>query len=273
MSEEVATHYSSGGGLAGKIAESLRDAGRNLDELSAADLEGIDEFHFRGREATLELAHEMKLTRDSHVLDIGSGLGGTARTLSTEYGCRVTGLDLTQSFCDAAAAISDWVNLGDRVAFRQGDATNQPFADGQFDAAITIHVAMNIAAKERLYAETRRVVKPGGIFAAYDILQGEGGDAFYPAPWARDPSISHLATLEEMAALLSGAGFEILDVRDSTEESLKWLELRTANMAKAGTSPITTQILFGEDFAEMVRNQLRCLTEKRIRTVSYICEA
>jgi hypothetical protein len=82
-----------------------------------------------------------------------------------------------------------------------------------------------------------------------------------------------LATLEEMAALLSGAGFEILDVRDSTEESLKWLELRTANMAKAGTSPITTQILFGEDFAEMVRNQLRCLTEKRIRTVSYICEA
>ena len=273
MNDEVANHYSGAGGLAEKIAESLRRAGMNFDELKAADLESIDEFHFRGREATLELAERMRLGEDSQVLDIGSGLGGTARTLAVEYGCHVTGLDLTQTFCEAAAVISGWVNLGKRVAFHQGDALNPPFADNQFDAAITIHVAMNIAAKERLYDETRRVVKPGGIFAAYDILQGEGGDALYPAPWARDPSISHLATPEEMRALLSGAGFKILEVQDSTEESLGWLETRTTRMAQSGPFPITTQILFGGDFDEMIANQRRCLAERRIRTARYICEA
>jgi ubiquinone/menaquinone biosynthesis C-methylase UbiE len=41
---------------------------------------------------------------------------------------------------------------------------------------------MNIAAKDKMYAEARRVVRPGGIFAVYDILQGEGGDVLYPAP-------------------------------------------------------------------------------------------
>jgi ubiquinone/menaquinone biosynthesis C-methylase UbiE len=278
MSEEVATHYGGGdggggGGLAQKIAESLRRAGKNPDELTAADLESIDEFHFRGREATLELARRMRLSGESRVLDIGSGLGGTARTLAAEYGCHVVGLDLTRAFCEAAATISDWVNLGDHVAFQQGDATDPPFADKHFDAAITIHVAMNIEAKDKLYQEARRVVKPGGIFAVYDILQGEGGEALFPAPWARDSSISHLASPDEMQALLSGAGFKILEIRDSTEESLAWLEARTQRQGRSARAPVTTRILFGDDFGLMIANQLRGLAERRIRTVSYICEA
>jgi ubiquinone/menaquinone biosynthesis C-methylase UbiE len=187
--------------------------------LTTADLATIDEFHIRGRKATLELAAQMKLTAGSHVLDIGSGLGGPARTVAESYGCRMTGIDLTQAFCDAATAMSDWVGLGKHVSCKQGDATNLPFDDKIFDAAMTIHVAMNIAAKDKMYAEARRVVKPDGIFAVYDVLQGEGGDVLYPVPWAREPSISHLATPDEMMSLLVGAGFKLLDVQDSTEES------------------------------------------------------
>jgi hypothetical protein len=62
-------------------------------------------------------------------------------------------------------------------------------------------------------------VKPGGIFAVYDVLQGEGGEVLYPVPWARDPSISHLATPDEMKSLLVGcwvqtAGRSRLDRRE-----------------------------------------------------------
>ncbi len=95
----------------------------------------------------------------------------------------------------------------------------------------------------------------------------------FPVPWARDPSISHLASPDEMKVLLSDAGFKISNVHDSTDESQSWFEARTTRMAQSGPPPVTSQVLFGGDFIEMARNQVRNLTERRIRTVSYICEA
>ena len=76
---------------------------------------------------------------------------------------------MTQAFCDAPATLSGWVGLGGRVSFRQGDATSLPFADGQFDAAMSIHVAMNIASNDEMYEEARRVLKRGSRFGVYDI--------------------------------------------------------------------------------------------------------
>ena len=273
MSDKVVVHYSGRRDLADTIAERLQSAGKDLNALKTADLASFDEFHIRGRKATVELAEQMNLDSDSNILDIGSGLGGPARTLAEAYGCRVIGVDLTQAFCDAATILSDWVGLSNRVAFQQADATNLPFADNQFDAAMTIHVAMNIPAKDKMYAQARRVVRPGGIFTVYDVLQGEGGDVLFPVPWAREPSISHLATPDAMERLLVEAGFGILDTHDSTDESQNWFEEMTARMAKSGPPPVSFQVFLGNDFPEMARNQVRNLEERRIRTVSYICKA
>jgi ubiquinone/menaquinone biosynthesis C-methylase UbiE len=215
----------------------------------------------------------MNLRQDSHVLDIGSRLGGAARVPAETYGCRVTGVDLTQAFCAAANVLSSWLRLGERVLFQQGDATALPFGDDHFDAALTIHAAMKIPAKHEVYEEARRVVKPGGMFAVYDVLQGEGGEVLFPVPWAREPSISHLATPDEMRSLLTDAGFKILEVPDSTDESQRFFETMLAHFAQSGTLPVRWEILFGGQFPEMARNQVRNLTERRIRTVSYICQA
>jgi ubiquinone/menaquinone biosynthesis C-methylase UbiE len=271
--DNVAVHYGGDGDLVAAIADRLHASGKNLDALTTADLAGIDEFHIRGRTATLELAAKMDLRPDGHVLDIGSGLGGAARAIAEAYGCRVTGVDLTEAFCKAANVLSDWLGLGARVAFQQGDATALPLADDRFDAALTIHAAMNIPAKPRMYAEARRVLKPGGRFAVYDVLQGEGGEVRFPVPWAREPSISHLATPDEMRALLAEAGFEILAVHDSTDESQRWFAAMAERMARSGPPPLTFQAILGADFPEMTRNQVHNLAERRIRTVSYICEA
>jgi ubiquinone/menaquinone biosynthesis C-methylase UbiE len=273
MADKVASHYADRGDLANAIAERLRAAGKDPAKLTTADLASVDEFHIRGRKATLELAELLNLSAASHVLDIGSGLGGPARTLAETYGCRVTGIDLTQAFCDAAQALSGWVGLGDRVAFRQGDATNLPFGDGEFDAAMTIHVAMNIAAKDRVYAEARRVLKRGGRFGVYDVLQGEGGEVHFPVPWARDRSISHLATPDAMQSLLTAAGFRIVSVDDSTEESQAWFEAMAARLGRGQMPAVTFQAFLGDDFPAMARNQVRNLQARRIRTVSYVCEA
>jgi ubiquinone/menaquinone biosynthesis C-methylase UbiE len=273
MNDRVARHYSENRKLADLIASALESAGKDCKNLTTADLATVDEFHIRGRNATLELAERMNLGAGSQVLDIGSGLGGPARTLAETYGCRVTGIDLTQDFCDAAAAMSGWVGLDKLTSFKQGDATKLPFADRQFDAAMTIHVAMNIAAKDKIYGEARRVLKPSAIFAVYDVLQGEGGDVLYPVPWAREPSISHLATPDQMKSLLGGAGFKLLDVQDSTAESQSFFERVTARMAKTGKSPVAWRLFLDDDFPQMAQNQVRNVSERRIRTVTFICAA
>lgn len=273
MSDRVQTHYGSGYDLADSIAEKLQAAGKNLDDLTTRDLSSVDEFHNRGRKATLELGSQMRLGKDSRALDIGSGLGGPARTLAEEYGCQVTGVDLTPAFCEAAERMSDWVGLNDRVRFQQGDATDLPFHDSQFDAAMTIHVAMNIPCKDKMYTEARRILKTGGIFAVYDVLKGEGGEVLFPVPWANEPSISHLVTRDEMEELLTHAGFEILEINDSTEQGLKFRQEATARMAESGPPPVTFQTFMGDDYPEMLRNWDRNLSERRTRTVSFICRA
>jgi hypothetical protein len=117
------------------------------------------------------------------------------------------------------------------------------------------------------------MLKPDGIFAIYDVLQGEGGPVVFPVPWARDPSISHLATPEQTRQLLSEARFDVLDEIDSTEESLAWFQQMAARMAQSGPPPVSFQLFLGDSFPQMARNQVQNLAEKRIRTVTYICRA
>jgi ubiquinone/menaquinone biosynthesis C-methylase UbiE len=169
--------------------------------------------------------------------------------------------------------MSGWLGLSGRVRFVQGDATRPPFPPASFDAAMTIHVAMNIAAKDALYAAAMRALKPGRIFAVYDVLQGEGGPVVFPVPWAREPSISHLATPAEMRELLSGAGFDILEEIDSTEAGLAWFREKAAALAGAAPPPLGFQLFLGDDYARMTRNQVQNLAEKRIRTVAYVCRS
>jgi ubiquinone/menaquinone biosynthesis C-methylase UbiE len=272
MKNLVQKHYGVGD-LAAKIAAALRSAGKDPARLTTADLASIDEFHIRGRQATLELAQRMEIGTGARVLDIGSGLGGPARTLAEVYGCRVTGIDLSPELCCTAQALSRWVGLSDQVSFSQGDAMALTCEPGTFDAAMTLHVAMNIAAKDVIYAGVHRALKAGRIFAIYDILQGEGGEVNYPVPWARDPAISHLATPEEMRTLLQGAGFRILDEIDSTEQSEAWFKHAAAQMAASDRPPVGLRQFMGGDAAEMTRNQVRNLVERRIRTVTFICRS
>lgn len=272
MTRTVEQHYNIGD-LTSKIAAALQASGKDLSQLTTADLAPIDEFHVRGRNATLELADRLEVGPGYHVLDVGSGLGGPARTLAETHGCRVNGIDLSAAFCDTARELSRWVGLADKVGFSQGDATDLPHGAGVFDAAMTLHVAMNIARKDQVYAGVRRVLKPGRIFAIYDILQGEGGEAFYPVPWARDPSISHLATKDQMRRLLEGAGFRIEAEEDSTEASEVWFKQSAAKLAGSSAPPVGLRQFLGSDAAQMTLNQVRNLTERRIRTFMYICRS
>ena len=99
-----------------------------------------------------------------HLLDIGSGLGGASRYFAHELGCRVTGIDLTEEYVRVGR--QRWrarPGSADQVSYRQGSALALPFGPRTFDGAYMLHVGMNIADKAALFAEVRRVLKPGGV--------------------------------------------------------------------------------------------------------------
>ena len=80
------------------IDAALVAAGKDLAALTIDDLAPVDHFHGGGKPSTMRLARLAGLHSGMRVLDMGGGLGGPARTLATEFGCRVLVVDLTASY-------------------------------------------------------------------------------------------------------------------------------------------------------------------------------
>jgi ubiquinone/menaquinone biosynthesis C-methylase UbiE len=268
MSSEVARHYRREGLLEGVLA-ALREAGKDIDRLTIDDLAPVDELHSRRRLATEELARLLAPEAGERVLDIGSGLGGPARYLAKEYGCRVTGVDLTPEFVATATELTRRTGMADLVEFRQGSALELPFADASFDRAWSQNVVMNIADRARYYAEAHRVLKPGGRLAIQDVTQGPGGAPIYPVMWADTPATSFLRTAEETRRLLEQAGFAILAWEDKTATAIAEAEAERARMAAAGERPILgIHLIVGQSFVEKARNGQRNMREGRVGLVN-----
>jgi len=263
VNETIREHYDRSD-LGNIILAALAKAGKDANRLTPEDLAPIDEFHIRGRAATLELARAANVDSTKRVLDVGSGVGGTSRCLAREFGCHVTGIDLTDEYCRAAAMLSARIGLAELVDYRQGDATNLRFPDHSFDIVWTEHVAMNIADKPRLYREMYRVLKPGGTLAIYDILAGPSGPVLFPVPWARTPESSFLATPDELRKLLEESGFRVATWSDTTDVARAWFVSLAERIRKEGLPTLGFHVLLGPDFQAMAQNQRRNLEEGRI---------
>lgn len=134
-------------------------------------LKEFDQDHYGGTAALERLAREAGISRAHHVPDICSGMGGPARYLAHTVGCRVTGIDLTESRFRGASRLTKLAGLDHLVDYRLGNALDLPFADGSFDAAIAQESWAHIPNKRRLVAESARVLKLGGVIAFTDIVR------------------------------------------------------------------------------------------------------
>jgi SAM-dependent methyltransferase len=266
----VEAHYTTQS-LGEAILAALKAAGKDVDHLTPDDLAPVDEFHGGQRPATIRLAELVGFSGTERVLDVGSGLGGPSRYLAWHYGCRVSGVDLTAEFCRVAEMLTEKTGLVDRVDYQQGSALDLPFEDISFDVVWSQNVAMNIADRERLYAEMRRVLKPGGKLALQEVAVGPGGPPHYPVQWARTPGISFLYSQEATRAKLEATGFRVLVWQDTTAAALASAVARAGSAV--GSPPVLgTHLILGTDWQAMFRNSARNLEERRTELFNAVLE-
>lgn len=268
---DITSHYSSGT-LLGRLRAAFAQDGADPDHPDAAALAPYDQFHGRGLEATEEIAASLGIGANDHVLDIGSGIGGPARYFARLFGCRVTGIDLTAEFCEVARHLTRQLGLDERVRFECGDALAMPFADASFTAAYSMNVSMNIADRKTLYAEIRRVLRPGGSLALSELARGPGPEPQYPTPWAASAHASFLATPEATRRGLEEAGFEVRQFRSTVEEALAFAERSRALVARGEKPPHrAVMLLHGAIAKQAMANTARGLAQSSIMPIEVLC--
>ena len=256
--------------LTKRILTALQESGRDLDSLTYRDLIPVSELHNRGKQATSDLAQLAGIDARHHVLDVGCGIGGPARTLAAEIGGKVTGIDISEEFCAVARSLNKLVGLSERIDIQHADALALPFEDCSFDVVWTQHASMNIADKQTFVAEMHRVLKPDGKLALHDVMAGSVQPIHFPVPWAPDPPVSFLSTPDEVRSLALATGFRELAWQDHTQLTQDWWQNVRERASGQTPPPLNPGLIMGSQFPVMANNMYRNIRERRVAVVQAV---
>ena len=131
--------------------------------------------HIGGLKATGRLMELVAPQSGDQVLDVGCGVGIAPVFMAKQFGCLVTGVDITPRMVERARDRARREGLQDLTSFRVADMQSLPFDSNVFDSAIAESVLSFSHDKVQVVNELARVVKPGGVVA------------FTEAIWVRPP--------------------------------------------------------------------------------------
>jgi sterol 24-C-methyltransferase len=177
------------------------------------------------------LALRLGLTPDSHVLDVGCGVGGPMRAIARFAGCKITGLNNNAYQLKRAAMHTRRAGLEALCDTVKGDFMAMPFPDASFDAVYAVEATVHAPSMAGVYAEIARVLKPGGMVASYEWAMTQRFVASNPEHQRirREIEITNgllsISTAEQLADAVASSGLELVQVEDRCEVSeVAWWE-------------------------------------------------
>lgn len=204
---------------------------------------GKDFISTGGIESTTEICATLDLRPGLKVLDVGSGVGGSAFHMAERYGVEVTGVDLLGPLVEQANVRGKERGLTD-VAFLQGDILQIALPEAGYDLVYSRDALLYIEDKLALYTKLRKLTAPGGTLFVSDYGCGPAPLVEDFAAYAADAGY-HLLQPEGYGEVLKAAGFTNVQALDKTADFIAIMQREMARVEEVCDGP--TPALSDED--------------------------
>ena len=212
---------------------------------------GMTVIHPGGFAATRKLAEACHLDSKTKVVDIACGKGTSAVYLAERYGCQVVGLDLCEDLVGHATRLARRKGLEGKVTFQTGDALNMPFADNEFDVAISQAMLVLVDDQRKSVQEALRVTRPWGYLGWLELS------------WRAEPTVQFM---EEVSTVICAYCMSNAHTYKRWESLLTELGVRELNTI-AGTMDFNGMrgMMADEGLVNTARVALKYATNGRVR--------
>ena len=163
------------------------------------------------------MAQEARIETGSHILDLGCGNGNTSIWLAQQWGCQVTGIDLSGVRIDNARADLSGrpESIRERVRFEKCSATDLPFEDGSFSHVWSQATIYHVPDKDTTLKESYRTLKPGGLMVFDDLIKPKPGISADARKYVYDRLLFDTDySFQGYQEALEKTGFQVEDARD-----------------------------------------------------------
>jgi len=212
---------------------------------------GLTVIHPGGYGATDQLLEQLKITKDSSIIDIACGKGTSASYIAERYGCRVTAIDVSPELIEEAKHLARKRSISGRVDFIVGDAMNLPFEDNSFDGAVSQAMLVLVDDKVKTIKEAARVTKKGGTAGWLELS------------WRTEPSEEFLDHVSNVLCSYCMKRAETYDGWKATFEKAGILEIKVQRYSFKNGSMM--DMLKDEGLANTVKVFLKYLTKGEVR--------
>jgi ubiquinone/menaquinone biosynthesis C-methylase UbiE len=184
-----------------------------------------EQIHVGGFKSSKILAEKAGIKAGMYGIDLCSALGAGCRFLVNNFGAKMVGLDATDTMLKKARQRAKTKGFRGKVEFKKGDVTAIPFNNNTFDFVWGEDAWCYVVDKAKLISEAARVLKPGGILAFTDWIEGPKGLAEEEAERInRFMKFPYMESQKGYEKLIKDNGLQLIESVDLTEEFASYVD-------------------------------------------------